>query len=100
MKAVILKKIQEIQNTPFKLSASQIERGQKDTSILNQKAPMMIALHAWVISIGFIKTLAHSGTSSIPIFQITPDHLKSYILDSAEVLLAGTQFQIKEEFTT
>ncbi len=93
------KKIQEVQNAPFKLSAIQIERGQKDKSIQNQEAPMMIALHAWVISIGFTKTLAYSGTSSIPIFKITPEQLKTYILDSARLLLSNSAFHVNSELS-
>lgn len=91
------KKIQEVQNTPFKLSASQIERGQKDKSIQNQEAPMIMALHAWVVSIGFIKTLAHSGSSSISIFKITPEILKTYILNSARLHLSNAKFHVKSE---
>jgi len=57
-------KLQDIQNLPFKLTAKEIQRGQKDGSIALHVDPMMYTLFGWSSIIGYIKVLASSGNNA------------------------------------
>lgn len=69
-------KLQDIQNLAFKITAKEIQRGQKDGSIVEDIDPMMYTLYGWSSIIGHIKVLAASGKNSSPLFNVNLDELK------------------------
>ncbi len=71
-------KLDAIQNVPFKIAFSEIERGQKDGSIVSQVDPMLITLQAWSVGLGFAKVNSSSGGD--PIFNIELDDLQRNLL--------------------
>ena len=82
-------KLQGIQNLPFKLTAREIERGQKDGSVLNRIDPMFMTLHGWSTSIGYVKLIAASGETPAPLFNVGLTNLKDYNLNLATHLLSN-----------
>ena len=84
--SIYYKKMQDIQNFPFKLSAQEIERGQKDGSILNLTNPMFLSLHAWMQIVGYVKILNASSDDTI-LFNVDLKDLKTYTLNVARSIL-------------
>lgn len=85
--SLYFKKMQDIQNLPFKLSFQEIERGKKDGSINNRLDSMLLALQGWTMITGFAKILAASGNTVKPLFQIDLMELKKVNLNLAKLLL-------------
>lgn len=85
--SLYFKKMQDIQNLPFKLSYQEIERGKKDGSIYSQLDSMLLALQGWTMVTGFAKILAASGNTVKPLFQIDLMELKKVNLNLAKLLL-------------
>ena len=83
--SVYFRKIQDIQNLPFKLTVKEIERGQQDGSVKSDIDPMMATLVAWTVSIGYIKVMSTTGAK--PLFNVDMEVLKKIQLKSAETLL-------------
>lgn len=97
--SIYYKKMQDIQNFPFKLSAQEIERGQKDGSILNLTNPMFLSLHAWMQIVGYVKILNASSDDTI-LFNVDLKDLKTYTLNVARAILKNdiklsSKYQIK-----
>ena len=87
------RKLQDLHNLPFKLTAKEIVRGQKDGSILPDLDPMFYTLHGWTQVIGYIKVLAASGENVNPLFNVNLKDLKKLSLKITKKLLSSDQFQ-------
>ena len=83
--SVYFKKIQDIQNLPFKLMVNEINRGKADGSVKPDVDPMLATLSAWTASVGYIKVTAASGSK--PLFNVDLEILKNLHLKSATELL-------------
>lgn len=81
------KRIQEIQNVPFKLTVQEINRGRRDGSIKTDLDPMLVTLAGWSASIGYVKLLAASGSEVNPLFNIDLQLLKKLHMTNAAKLL-------------
>ncbi len=95
--SIYFKKMQDIHNLIFKLSAKEILRGKTDGSILNKLDPMFLSLHAWTMVIGYSKLLASSGNKDITIFHMKMSELKQLILQTAKIVLTN-DIDISEKF--
>jgi len=84
--SVYFRKIQDIQNLPFKLTIKEIERGKIDGSIKSDLDPMVATLAAWSVSIGYIKLTSATGTK--PLFNVDMELLKKTQMKSAAELLS------------
>lgn len=87
--SIYFKKMQDIHNLIFKLSAKEILRGKTDGSIMNKLDPMFLSLHAWTMVIGYSKLLASSGNKDITIFHMKMSELKQLILQTAKIVLTN-----------
>jgi len=85
--SLYFRKIQDIQNLPFKLTVQEIERGKKDGTIRSDIDPMLATLAAWSASIGYIKVVAASGKNIKPLFNVDKESLKKLQLKTASDLL-------------
>ncbi len=81
------KKIQVIQNQPFKILAREVARGQEEGSVKMTIDPMLYTLHAWTASLGYIKVINSNGSPTI--FNIDFSKLKLMNLKLAEQILLG-----------
>ncbi len=64
------KRVQEIQNVPFKYIVKEINRGRSDGSIKTDVDPMLLTLAGWTASIGYVKLLSASGDQMQPLFNV------------------------------
>ncbi len=64
------KRVQEIQNLPFKYIVKEINRGRADGSIKTDIDPMLVTLAGWTASIGYVKLLSASGDHQQPLFNV------------------------------
>ena len=87
-------KIQTIQNEPFKILASEIDRGQRDGSITCRIDPMLFTIFAWTNSIGYIKVVSAAGDITTPLMKINFDQLKSLGIQIATDLLTSDKAYI------
>jgi AcrR family transcriptional regulator len=85
--SVYFSKIQTIQNEPFKIMASEIDRGQKDGSITCRIDPMLFTIFAWTNSIGYIKVISAAGDITTPMLHINFNQLKSLGIQIATDIL-------------
>lgn len=85
--SIYFKKMQDIHNLLFKLSAKEIIRGKEDGSIINKFDPMFLSLHAWTMVVGYSKVLAASGNEEKSIFHMKMSNLKNVILQTAKIVL-------------
>ena len=83
--SLYFKKLQGLQNLPFKLTVQEINRGKEDGSIGINVDPMLATLSAWISSIGYIKIVASSG--ELPLFNVDLEALKNLQFKSASDLL-------------
>ena len=83
------RKLQDVQNLPFKLMAKEIIRGQEDGSILSHIDPLFSTIQAWSVSIGYTKLLNASGSNKSPLFNVNLTDLKIFNLKMARVLLSS-----------
>lgn len=83
--SIYFRKLQGLQNLPFKLTVQEINRGKEDGSISEHIDPMIATLAAWTASIGYIKVVAASGDK--PLFNVDLEALKSLQFKSASDLL-------------
>ena len=81
------RKIQDIQNLPFKILAREVSAGQEEGSIKMKIDPMLYTLHAWTASLGYIKIINSNGSPII--FNIDFSKLKLMNLKLAEQILLG-----------
>lgn len=87
--SVYFRKLQDIQNLPFKLTVQEIMRGKEDGSIRDDLDPMMVTLSAWAASIGYIKVVSVTSNNLKPLFNVDLNQLKKMQLKSANELLKG-----------
>jgi len=80
-------KIKEIQNAPYKLLAQEVKRGQADGSIESKIDPMLYTLHAWTVSLGYIKIISSAGENTL--FNIELNQLFKLNLHFAKQILSG-----------
>lgn len=90
--SVYFRKMQDIQNLPFKLTVNEILRGQADGSVTEDIDPMMATLVAWTASIGYIKVMSTSGSK--PLFNVDMELLKKIQYKSAETLLRNVKVAV------
>lgn len=83
-------KLQDIHNLPFKLTAKEIARGIEDGSVHPEIDPMFSTLQGWCMIIGYVKIVAASGQSTMPLFNVSLMEIKKSIL-----LLAKSGLQKK-----
>ena len=83
--SIYFRKLQGLQNLPFKLTVQEINRGKEDGSISVHIDPMLATLTAWTASIGYIKVVAASGNK--PLFNVDLEALKNLQFKSASDLL-------------
>jgi AcrR family transcriptional regulator len=83
--SLYFRKLQGLQNLPFKLTVQEINRGKEDGSIGPNVDPMLATLSAWISSIGYIKIVAASG--ELPLFNVDLEALKNLQFKSASDLL-------------
>jgi AcrR family transcriptional regulator len=95
--SIYFKKMQDIHNLLFKLSAKEVMRGKKDGSIINEFDPMFLSLHAWTMIIGYSKVLAASGSEETSIFHIKISNMKKIILQTAKIVLLN-KMDLNEDF--
>ena len=81
------RKIQDIQNLPFKLTVQEINRGKADGSIKSDIDPMLATLTAWTASIGYIKIVSAAGENNKTLFNVDLQELKELQLKTAIDLL-------------
>lgn len=82
-------KLQDVQNLPFKLTDKEIQRGQKDGSILKQIDPIFSTLQGWTFIIGYAKVLNANGSNQSPLFNVNLSDLKKFNLKLARALLCN-----------
>lgn len=80
-------KLQDIHNLPFKLTAKEIDRGIKDGSVHPEIDPMFSTLQGWCMIIGYVKIVAASGKSTMPLFNVSLSEIKKSILQLAKSAL-------------
>ena len=85
--SVYFRKIQDIQNLPFKLTVQEIMRGMDDGSVREDIDPMLATLTAWAASLGYIKIISATGKNVKPLFNVDLDKLKKLQLRSASELI-------------
>lgn len=64
------KRVQAIQNVPFKYIVREINRGRADGSVKTDIDPMLLTLAGWTASIGYVKLLSASGDHMQPLFNV------------------------------
>lgn len=77
------KRLQEIQNLPFKITVKEINRGKADGSVKADIDPMLVTLAAWSSSIGYVKILFAAGDKVAPLFNVDLSILKKLQLKTA-----------------
>ncbi|MCB0646845.1 MAG: TetR/AcrR family transcriptional regulator [Saprospiraceae bacterium] len=73
-------KVQELHNLPYKIYATEIQKGIIDGSIKADIDPMFQTLHTWTAVVGYVKVKAASGDASMPLFNHSLKDLKTHIL--------------------
>lgn len=81
------KKLQEIQNEPFKLIVREINRGRADGSIKTDVDPMLLTLAGWSSSIGYVKLISASGDKVQPLLNVDLHLLRKLLAKNALELL-------------
>ena len=92
--SIYYNKLQDVHNIVFKLTTKEIERGQKDGSIVSTLDPMLMTLNGWSASIGYIKLLTANGDVSSPLFNVDLQDLKQLKLDMNRSMLTSNDFHI------
>ena len=87
--SIYFKKMQDIHNLLFKLSAKEILRGKADGSINNELDPLFLSLHGWTMIIGYSKVLNASGDQDSTIFHMKISDLKKLVLQTARITLTN-----------
>lgn len=88
--SIYFKKMQDIHNLLFKLSAKEIIRGKSDGSINNKLDPLFLSLHGWTMIIGYSKVLNASGDQNSTIFHMRVSDLKKFVLHTARITLESS----------
>jgi AcrR family transcriptional regulator len=82
-------KLKELHNYPFKITAKAIEKGIQDGSIDADIDPMFATVNGWIVIIGYVKLLAASGGSAMPIFNVNLEDTKHFNLKTLKSILQG-----------
>lgn len=85
--SIYYKKLQDIHNLPFKLTAKEIQRGIDDGSIKPDADPMFHTLQGWTTIVGYAKVIAASGENQSPFLNVDLRSLKAYNVKLARFLL-------------
>ena len=85
--SIYYKKLQDIHNLPFKLTAKQIQRGINDGSVKPDADPMFHTLQGWTSIVGYAKVIAASGENQSPFLNVDLRSLKAFTLKLARFLL-------------
>ena len=83
--SIYFRKVKGIHNLPLSIVVEEIERGQKDGSILNKKDPNLLYLTAWAMVIGFSKLGMASHNETF--FKVPIPTLRDHILEIVHKLL-------------
>lgn len=81
-------RIQDIQNLPMKLTATEIERGKLDGSIRQDADAMLHTIQGWTMVIGYIKLLSATGSNKSPLLNVNLKSLRELSLNLCEASLA------------
>ncbi|MEO1438250.1 MAG: hypothetical protein AAFV80_22100, partial [Bacteroidota bacterium] len=81
------KKCQEIQQLPTRLSIQEIQRGQKDGSVVNTDSAFLISLKAWMLLTGFAKLMTLSKDGELPMYKMPLEALKAEVLQTCRFFL-------------
>lgn len=87
--SLYFRKMQDIHNLIFKLSAKEILKGKADGSIHNNLDPLFLSLHGWTMIIGYSKVLNASGNQDSTIFHMKISDMKKLVLHTAKVTLTS-----------
>lgn len=87
--SIYFKKMQDIHNLLFKLSAKEVSKGKEDGSIVNELDSMFLSLHAWTMVVGYSKVLAASGNEETSLFHIKMSDMRKLILQTAKIVLVN-----------
>lgn len=85
--SIYYKKLQDIHNLPFKLTAKQIQRGIEDGSVKPDADPMFHTLQGWTSIVGYAKVIAASGENHSPFLNVDLRSLKAFNLKLSRFLL-------------
>jgi len=85
--SLYFRKLQDIQNLPFKLAVQEVQRGMKDGSIRKDIDPMLVTLTAWAASLGYIKVISAAGKNLKPLFNVDLEKLKDLQLRTVSELM-------------
>lgn len=85
--SIYYKKLQDIHNLPFKLTAKEIQRGIEDGSVKPDADPMFHTLQGWTTIVGYAKVIAASGENQSPFLNVDLRSLKAFNLKLARFLL-------------
>lgn len=85
--SIYYKKLQDIHNLPFKLTANEIQRGIEDGSVKPDADPMFHTLQGWTSIVGYAKVIAASGENQSPFLNVDLRSLKAFNLKLARFLL-------------
>ncbi len=85
--SLYFKKLQDIQNLPFKLTVQEIQRGMEDGSIRKDIDPMLATLTAWASSLGYIKVISAAGKNLRPLFNVDLEKMKDLQLRTVSELV-------------
>lgn len=94
--SIYYKKLQDIHNLPFKLTANEIKRGIDDGSIRTDADPMFCTLQGWTTIVGYAKVIAASGDNKSPFLNVHLPSLKEYNLKLARFLLENNVMLFSE----
>lgn len=85
--SVYFRKLQDVQNLPFKLMVQEINRGMEDGSIRKDIDPMLVTLTAWASSLGYIKVISAGGKNLKPLFNVDLEKMKELQLRTVSELM-------------
>lgn len=85
--SIYYKKLQDIHNLPFKLTAKEIQRGIEDGSVKPDADPMFHTLQGWTSIVGYAKVIAASGDNKSPFLNVDLRSLKDFNLKLARFIL-------------
>jgi len=89
IESIYYRKILDIQNLPYKITYSEVERGKKDGSIDANIDGMLGTLYAWTVALGYIKVINSAGDPTVPLFNVDLTELKKLNLKIAKKILKG-----------
>jgi AcrR family transcriptional regulator len=86
--SIYYRKILDINNLPLSIVTKEIERGQKDGSIKNQRNPVLLYLSAWALLTGYMTLNAsNSKSGKSTIFRVDIEYWRHYTMKMVQDIL-------------